>query len=156
MGALTHYVFRSVWSVDAAFDDVHAVLVDVRTYPQWWPEIRTVNDLGGGRFEMVARSLLPYELRFVSEERPEYRRPGVIDARLSGDLEGFARWTIEATGSGCTLVYDQEVDTNKRLLNVLAPIARPGFRLNHTLMMRHGQAGLRTFMAGYTRGAAGT
>ena len=88
MGALTHYVFRSVWTVEAAFDDVHAALVDVRTYPQWWPAIRTVDDLGDSRFGRVARSLLPYELRFVSEERPEYRRPGVIHARLSGDLEG--------------------------------------------------------------------
>lgn len=152
MGSLTHYVFRSVWSVDASFADVRAVLADVGTYPAWWPEIRTVKDLGGGRFEMVARSLLPYELRFVSEERTENRQPGVIDARLSGDLEGFARWTIEAVGAGCKLVYDQEVDTHKTLLNALAPVARPGFRFNHSLMMRHGQAGLRTFMAGYTHG----
>lgn len=153
MRSLTHYVFRSVWSVDAELVDVYAVLADVRTYVAWWPEIRAVKDLGQGRFEMVARSLLPYELRFVSEERTEQRRPGVIEARLSGDLEGFARWSIESVGGGCRLVYDQEVKTHKTLLNALAPVARPGFRLNHTLMMRHGQAGLRTFMAGYTRRA---
>jgi len=152
MGRLTHYVFRSVWTVEAALADVYTVLADVRTYPAWWPEIRTVKELGNGRFEMVARSLLPYELRFVSEERIENRRPGVIDAGLSGDLDGFARWSIDATGTGCRLVYDQEVDTRKALLNALSPVARPGFRMNHTLMMRHGQAGLRTYMAGYVRG----
>ncbi len=154
MGRLTHYVFRSVWSVEASCADVSAVLADVRTYPAWWPEIRTVKDLGHGRFEMVARSLLPYELRFVSEERGENRQPGVIDARLSGDLEGFARWSVESVGSSCKLVYDQEVDTHKALLSALAPVARPAFRMNHSLMMRNGQAGLRTFMAGYMRGAA--
>ncbi len=146
-------MFRSVWWVEAAFADVSAVLADVRTYPAWWPEIRAVNELAHGRFEMVARSLLPYDLRFVSEERTESRRPGVLDARLSGDLEGFARWTIERAGASCRLVYDQEVDTRKAMLNALAPIARPGFRINHALMMRHGQAGLRTYMAGYTRAA---
>ena len=156
MGRLTHYVFRSVWSVEAAFADVSAVLADVRTYPAWWPEIREVKDLGHGRFEMVARSLLPYELRFVSEERNADRRPAVIDARLSGDLEGFARWSIEALGGGCRLVYDQEVETRKAVLNTLAPVARPAFRINHSLMMRHGQAGLRTFMAGYAYGATRT
>lgn len=154
MGALTHYVFRSVWSVEASLDDVSSVVADVTTYPAWWPEIRTVTDLGGGRFEMVARSLLPYELRFVSEERPDERRPGILDASLSGDLEGFARWTLEEFGGHCQMVYDQEVDTRKGLLNALAPIARPGFRMNHSLMMRHGQAGLRTFMAGYALGIA--
>jgi len=154
MARLTHYVFRSVWSVEAALVDVSVVLADVRTYPAWWPEIRAVKDLGQGRFEMIARSLLPYDLCFVSEQRIDKWRPGLIEAGLSGDLEGFARWSIESVGTGCTLVYDQEVDTHKTLLNALAPVARPGFRMNHTLMMRHGQAGLRTFMAGYSRGAA--
>lgn len=154
MGNLTHYVFQSVWTVEAPFDDLCAVLADVETYPAWWPEIRSVEPLGDGRFQMVARSLLPYELRFVSEERPEKSGPGVIDASLSGDLEGFARWTVTERPGGCRLVYDQEVETHKKLLDVLAPVARPAFRANHSLMMRHGQAGLRTFMAGYTRGAA--
>ena len=149
MGRLTHYVFKSVWSVDAGIADVIPVLADVRSYPAWWPEIRSAEEIAPGRFEMVARSLLPYELRFVTEERVENRQPDVIDARLSGDLEGFARWTVSETAGRCRLVYDQEVDTHKALLNATAPVARPAFRLNHRLMMRHGQAGLRTYMAGY-------
>ncbi len=105
--------------------------------------------LDQSHFEVVARAFLPYELRFVSEGRIENWRRGVIDARLSGDLEGFARWSIESVGGSCKLVYDQEVDANKALLKALAPVARPAFRMNHSLMMRNGQAGLRTFMAGY-------
>ncbi len=150
-----HYVFQSVWHIDAPLHDLYVVLSDVTAYPAWWPEIRTVTPLGDNRFEMVARSTLPYELRFVSEEDATERRPDVIRARLSGDLEGFARWTIvELPAGGCRLVYDQEVDTNKRLLDTLAPVARLAFKGNHTLMMRHGQAGLRTYMAGYRRGRA--
>ncbi|MGH9178235.1 MAG: SRPBCC family protein [Acidimicrobiales bacterium] len=143
-----------MWSVEAGVDIVFSVLADVRTYPHWWPEIRSVDDLGGGRYEMVARSLLPYDLRFVSEERADRRRPDVIEATLSGDLEGFARWTIEPQGAGCRLIYDQEVETRKALLKALAPLARPGFRMNHTIMMRHGHAGLRTYLGGYVRGRA--
>jgi carbon monoxide dehydrogenase subunit G len=154
MSGLTHYLFRSVWEVEAPFADVCRVLADVETYPDWWPEVKEVRRLGDGGFEMVARSLLPYELRFVSENRsPETEAPGVIDARLSGDLEGFARFTVEDRGGSCRLVYDQEVDTNKGLLNRLALVARPAFKANHGLMMRHGQAGLRTYMAGYRKGA---
>jgi hypothetical protein len=80
--------------------------------------------------------------------------PNVIDARLSGDMEGTVRWTVTEEDGGCRLVYDQEVTTHKRLLNVMAPIARPGFKANHAVMMRHGEAGLRTYMAGYARGSA--
>ena len=131
-----------------------SVLDDLSSYPAWWPEIRDVRPLGGRRFEVVARSFLPYELRFVSDADAPQTGAGIIDARLSGDMEGTVRWTVTDIDDGCRLVYDQEVTTHKRLLNVLAPIARPGFKANHALMMRHGEAGLRVFMAGYTRGAS--
>ncbi|MGI8806288.1 MAG: hypothetical protein ACR2KK_00255 [Acidimicrobiales bacterium] len=42
--------------------------------------------------------------------------------------------------------------THRRLLNVLAPAARPAFVANHALMMRHGRAGLANFMAGFSLG----
>lgn len=149
MGKLTHYVFKSVWHVNAPCDDVRSVLSDVMTYVHWWPEVKSVEPLGDGRYQMVARSLLPYELRFVSEENTGPSAPGVIDARLSGDLEGFARFTVNEVGGSCRLVYDQEVATHRALLNRLAPVARLPFRVNHYLMMKHGEAGLRTFMAGH-------
>lgn len=154
MGRLTHYVFRSVWHVRTPFEDVWEVLSDVTTYADWWPEVRSVTPMGDGRYRMVARSLLPYELRFVSEEDPTDRGRGVIDARLSGDLVGTARFSITEEGEWCRIVYDQEVDTNRTLLNVLAPVARLPFVYNHTLMMRHGEAGLRAYLAGYLRGKA--
>ena len=153
-GDLTHYVFQSIWHVAARRDDLMPVLNDMESYPAWWPEIREARVLGHGRFDVIARSFLPYELRFVSEAAPGEPPPGVIDARLSGDLEGTVRWTVTEEGDGCRLVYDQEVVTHKRLLNATAPVARPAFRANHAIMMRHGQAGLRTYMAGYARGAA--
>lgn len=153
MSKFTHYVFKSVWQVDARFTDVCTVLSDVMSYSAWWPEIRSVDHLGEGRYAMVARSTLPYALRFVSTDTTTGadRQLGVIEASLSGDLEGWARFTVEEIGDGCRLTYDQEVDTNKALLNMLAPVARPAFRANHGLMMKHGEAGLRTYMAGYIR-----
>jgi hypothetical protein len=152
---LTHYVFRSIWHVEARRADVMPVLYDLESYPAWWPEIRSVRPLGEARFEVVARSFLPYELRFLSDGAAFDPDSGVIDARLSGDMEGTVRWTASEVDGGCRLVYDQEVTTNKRLLNVMAPVARPGFKANHAIMMRHGQAGLQTYMAGFHRGAHG-
>ena len=154
MSNLTHYVFKSVWHVKSPRDRLIEVLYDIESYPVWWPEIREVRPIGERRVEVVARSFLPYELRFVSEADPFEPGANVIDARLTGDMEGNVRWTVEELDDGCRLTYDQVVSTHKRLLNVLAPVARPGFKGNHAVMMRHGEAGLRTFMAGYERGVA--
>ncbi len=156
MADLTSYVFHSIWHVDAPSDDLYLVLCDFETYPHWWPEVRAVHRIDDRSFETVCRAALPYELRFVTALGRHDRASRTIEGRLSGDLDGFSRWVVEDRDGGSRLVYDQEVVTHKRLLNVLAPIARPVFKANHTLMMRHGEAGLRTFMAGYQRGRTGS
>ena len=155
MGDLTRYVFRSVWDLEASFEDVFAVLWDFESYPRWWPEVREVRRLDAGRFETLCRSVLPYDLEFVTELAGGGREAGTIEARLSGDLDGFSRWSLTRGDDHATrAVYDQEVVTHKRLLNALAPLARPAFKANHAIMMRHGRSGLRTYLAGYRRGRA--
>ena len=72
---------------------------------------------------------------------------------MAGDLEGFSRFSITPTSRGSRLVFEEEVTTNKRVLNWLAPLARPAFKWNHSLMMRHGLAGLKTYLAGFNRAA---
>jgi hypothetical protein len=148
VSALNHYRFRSVWTVDATPADVYAVLHDVEGYPRWWPEIKEVRSVDRDRAIFRVRSVLPYYLDFESARVTEDETAGVLKARLSGDLDGYSRWTIEGAGASTRAVFDEEVDTHKRLLNVLAPVARPAFRANHSFMMRHGEAGLRTFLAG--------
>jgi hypothetical protein len=73
----------------------------------------------------------------------------VLEARLTGDLEGFSRWTIQDFAEGARATFEEEVVANKALLRRLDPLARPAFRANHKLMMKHGEDGLRTFLAGY-------
>ena len=68
---------------------------------------------------------------------------------MTGDLEGVIRWTIEPDADGCLITFDEDVVTNKAALNRLAPIVRPAYVANHALMMAHGQAGLRIFLAGH-------
>jgi hypothetical protein len=148
VGDLTFYAFQSRWLVPASTDDCFDVLHDVETYSRWWPEIRDVHSLDNDRACFRVRSFLPYYLDFESARSRDDRAAGVLEAKLTGDLEGFSRWTISKTASGSMCVFDEEVVTTKRTLNLLAPIARPFFKLNHEFMMRHGEAGLRTFLAG--------
>jgi hypothetical protein len=148
MADLTHYVFQSRWLLDSSPEDCYEVLYDVESYPRWWPEIKEVHMLDKDRACYRVRSFLPYYLDFESSRSREDKGAGVLEANLTGDLEGFSRWTISKSSTGSVLVFDEEVVTTKRIMNILAPMARPIFKANHEFMMRHGEAGLRTFMAG--------
>ena len=154
MSGVNHYRFRSVWTVEASPDEVFTVLRDLGGYPAWWKEVKEARKLDDDRFVLRVKSLLPYYLEFVSERARDEPDTGVLEARLIGDLDGFSRWTITASGDKARIQFDEEVFTRRRSLNVLAPVARPAFKLNHTLMMRHGEAGLRTFLAGLRFGRA--
>lgn len=97
-----------------------------------------------------ADPLLP-AVRPVVRARADRHDPhaGILEARLTGDLAGVIRWTIEPAADGCLITFDEDVGTTKATLNRLAPVVRPAYIANHFLMMAHGQAGLRTFLAGY-------
>lgn len=145
---LNFYRFHSVWRLSAAPDDVYRTLAELGDYPRWWPAVQHARLIEDRTYELVCRSFLPYELVFVTTGERQDPVAKVLEARLVGDLEGFSRWTLRDDGSGQTVaVFDEEVITNKRLLRWLAPVARPAFRINHTLMMRRGRDGLEAYLA---------
>jgi ribosome-associated toxin RatA of RatAB toxin-antitoxin module len=146
------YHFVSRWTVDAPPDAVYAAIYEVVRYPAWWPEVKEARKRDEDHFRLRTRSILPYDLAFELERTTADPRGGILEARLSGDLEGVIRWTIEPAGDGCVITFDEEVALNNATLNMLAPIVRPAYTANHSLMMAHGQAGLRTFLAGYALG----
>ena len=98
---------------------------------------------------MICRSALPYELVMVL--RPTRRDPEghVLEASMTGDLEGFSRWSVTAspTGHGSEVAFDEEVVVVKPLLRRMGPMARPAMWANHALIMRHAKRGLATRLA---------
>ena len=137
------YSFRSVWHLPGAPDDAYRVLARLVDYPSWWPEVKEVRARSADECELRVRSVLPYDLRFVSRQTRQDPEQRVLEASMNGDLNGFSRWTIEHAQGGTRAAFDEEVEAEKELLRKLAPIARPAFRVNHTVMMRHGERGLR-------------
>jgi ribosome-associated toxin RatA of RatAB toxin-antitoxin module len=150
--SLNHYRFSSTWEIDAEPAEVFDVLADIEGYPAWWPEIREARRVDDDSVRVRARSLLPYNLDFTTRRVLQDPDTGVLEAHMGGDLEGFSRWSIRPRPGGSRLLFEEEVVTNKALLNRLAFVARPAFKANHTLMIRHGRSGLRTYLAGYRRG----
>jgi hypothetical protein len=148
---LNRYSFTSTWVLDVSPEEAFDVLRDIADYPSWWPEVKEVWRKSDDSVFVRCRSVLPYDLLFSMRRCREDRSGGLLEVAMEGDLEGITSFKLSPTGSGTRLVFEENVVTNKRLLNALAPIAKPAFAFNHALMMRHGLAGLRTYLAGYRR-----
>ncbi|BBC97116.1 SRPBCC family protein [Streptomyces griseofuscus] len=137
-----HYRFRSPWHLPVPPAAVFAVLERPEDYPHWWPQVRSVTRLDDATGILTIRSALPYAMTFTAHERRRDPAAGILEIAMSGDIEGWARWTVTAAGSGTLAVYEQEVDVRKPLLRRLAVPGRAVFRANHRLMMRAGRRGL--------------
>ncbi|WP_370411097.1 SRPBCC family protein [Streptomyces fradiae] len=136
------YRFRSVWRLAAPPAAVYGVLERAEEYPLWWPQVREVVPLDDRTGTARFRSLLPYDLVITAEARRRDPDAGVLEVGMSGDLDGWARWTLTAEGTGTRAVYEQEVEVRSPLMRALAVPGRPLFRANHALMMRGGRRGL--------------
>ncbi|MER6995825.1 SRPBCC family protein [Streptomyces sp. NPDC000410] len=148
-----HYRFRSLWELPAPPSVVFTVLERAEEYPRWWPQVREVTRIddrtGIGRF----RSALPYDLVVTARERLRDPAALVLEVELTGDLVGWARWTLAARADGGTRArYDQEVDVHRPLMRRLAVPGRPVFLANHALMMRAGRRGLAAYLTGEAKG----
>lgn len=128
-------------------DTVFDALADLPSYPKWWREVRAVDPVDEQNAAVVARSLLPYALRFTLTRHTEDRDSGVLQVRIDGDIVGWARLTLHAGQASCMLLYEQQVTVTHRALRVVAPFARPVMRWNHWLMMRSGERGLGAYVA---------
>ncbi|MFB7615033.1 SRPBCC family protein [Kitasatospora sp. NPDC056181] len=141
-----HYRFRGVWRLPAPPAAVYTALEDVRSYPLWWPEIRTARETGPGRGEVVARALLPYRLVIGLETVRCDPAAGVLEAAMHGDLTGWSRWTVAPDGAGSHVLFEEDTRPAKPLLRRLALPLHPVFRANHAAMMWRGRRGLAEYL----------
>ncbi|MET8167237.1 SRPBCC family protein [Streptomyces sp. NPDC005329] len=142
----TRYRFRSLWALPAPPARVYDALERVEDYPRWWRQVREVNRVDSATGVLRIRSLLPYDITVTACEVRRDAAAGVLEVAMTGDLDGWARWTVTAEGSGTLARYDQVVQVDKPLLRWLAVPGRPAFRLNHRLMMRAGRRGLAAYL----------
>lgn len=133
------FQFSDAWVVDAPVADVAATLVDLEHYPRWWPQVRAVAKLGPDTAWVRCRSTLPYTLDLVLDAVS--RTPPVVEVAIGGDLDGYARFTLTAHGSGTRLEFAQEV-TVRGLLALASYGARWLLVWNHRRMMAGCRAGL--------------
>lgn len=137
------YCFEHRWTLPLPADHLFDVLADVEGYPAWWPQVRAVARIDDDSAHVVAQSWLPYSLDLVLTRGVEDRAAGVLEARLGGQLDGWARWSLRSTGTSSTVVhYVQEVTVRGRLVGAASRVARPLLVANHDAMMRGARDGL--------------
>jgi Polyketide cyclase / dehydrase and lipid transport len=149
----SHYRFRTAWQLDAEPDAVYRVLERPDHYGHWWPQVREVRQTGQATGVLRFRSVLPYDLVVTARSTRHDPENRVLEVAMTGDLEGWVRWTIGPGGAsgpaagGTRLLFEQEVVVRKLLMRLLAVPGRPLFLANHALMMRAGRLGLLAHLA---------
>jgi carbon monoxide dehydrogenase subunit G len=134
------YTFSGTWQIAAPVDAVHALLVDLEHYPDWWPQVRAVASLGPDDARVLCRSVLPYTLDLVLHAVD--RSPSLLEVAVSGDLSGSVRFRLSAVDGRTRLDFSQEVAV-AGLLGALSYVGGPVLRWNHHRMMAGCVAGLR-------------
>lgn len=128
-----HYAFSGSWHLLAPPGEVHAVLVDLEHYPDWWPQVRAVASLGPDDARVLCRSVLPYTLDLVLHAVD--RSPDRLEVAVTGDLEGSVRFALADEDGGTRLDLDQQVSVGG-VLGLASSVVRPVLRWNHHRMMQ--------------------
>ena len=141
------------WRLAAPQDAVWRALLTPDEWPSWWRAVANVeriadgDDHGVGAVRrMTWRTALPYTLTF--DMRTTRVAPmTLIEGRAEGELSGLGRWTLKPGGVGTLVRYEWIVDVTKPWQRRLAPIFRPVFTWNHSVVMGWGLAGLTAKLA---------
>jgi hypothetical protein len=142
------YEFLTTWVLEAPRERVWDAIWESERWPEWWRGVERVVTLEPGDDDGVGqlarytwRSKLPYELDFEMRTT-RVVRPRLLEGAASGELAGIGRWRLYEEGSTTAVIYEWNVATTKRWMNVLSPLLRPAFEWNHDWVMGHGGRGL--------------
>ncbi len=139
------YRFSESFTLQASRDRVHAVLVDLEYYSDWWMQVRGVAKIDDDTALVVCRSVLPYDLELVLTAVS--RDVDLLEVRIEGPIRGYARYhLVEASPGVTSLRFEQEVRAESRLMVLASYVARPLLVWNHHRMMRGSEQGLRALL----------
>jgi hypothetical protein len=103
--------------------------------------VQRISVLGEDRYRVAWRSRVPYALEFdFAVERTDAHRE--MEGTATGQLSGTGHWRLFEQGGVTAVLYEWNVQTTKRWMNVLGPVASPVFEYNHDVVMRWGGEGL--------------
>jgi uncharacterized protein YndB with AHSA1/START domain len=145
---VAEYRFLTTWLIEADRERVWDAIYESERWPEWWRGVLEAEELAEGdedgvgrRGRYVWKSKLPYRLEFFVRTT-KVERPFLLEGDATGELTGVGRWRLFERGGVTAVLYEWNVSTTRAWMNLLAPIARPIFAVNHDYVMRNGGEGL--------------
>lgn len=142
------YEFVTIWRAKAPIEAVWNEIYHSEAWPTWWKGVESVEEVRKGDERGVGsirrytwKSKLPYRLSF-DMETTRIEPPTLLEGIATGELQGKGLWTLSSEGDETVARYDWKVETTKRWMILLAPVARPVFKWNHNVVMSWGAQGL--------------
>ncbi|MDF2748685.1 MAG: hypothetical protein K0S98_2972 [Propionibacteriaceae bacterium] len=144
------YVFIDEWDVDAPQEQVFDVLVDSRTYPEWWTPTYVGGESDGppkpGTVSRVRfKAKLPFTFT-VTSRLVRVDRPNEFETLVEGDLGGVAVWTLTPRNGKVHVRFDWRVSADHPLIRFLTPVLRPIFRWNHKMAIGQAKRNLEPYV----------
>ncbi len=141
------YSFVTTWKLRCPLENAWDIIYKQEEWPNWWKGVQQVtvlepgiNDIGK-KIAYTWKSALPYTLSFYMISR-HIDTHHLLEGTAHGDLEGIGLWNFSEDKGITTIECSWDVNTNKKWMNMLAPLLRPLFKWNHRVVMRWGAKGL--------------
>lgn len=132
--------FRRSWLLAVSPEDFWRTIGRTEDYPRWWTWLRSFDPVPlepGASAACVVRAPLAYSLHFrvdVVQAVPEE----LLDARVTGDIEGPARLTVTPRAGGTEAGLSWELDVRAPPLRAAARVARPLLEWGHEWVVSSG------------------
>jgi uncharacterized protein YndB with AHSA1/START domain len=145
---VAEYRFLTTWLLEAERERVWEAIYDSERWPDWWKGVLEAEELeegdesGVGRYgRYIWKSKLPYRLEFFVRTT-KVEKPHLLEGDAEGELAGVGRWRLFEQDGATAVLYEWNVHTTRAWMNLLTPIARPIFAVNHDYVMRNGGVGI--------------
>jgi uncharacterized protein YndB with AHSA1/START domain len=145
---VAEYRFVTTWLLEAPREPIWDAIYESERWPEWWHGVLEADKLeegdesGVGQYgRYVWKSKLPYRLEFFVRTT-KVEKPHLLEGNAEGELAGVGRWRIFEHGAVTAVLYEWNVRTTRAWMNLLAPVARPIFAVNHDYVMRNGGHGI--------------
>ena len=145
---MAEYRLLTIWRIQAPLEEVYAAVHNSLRWPDWWPGVQKVEQVAAGDADGINsvwcyswQGQLPYRVVFeVCATRIE--RLVAIEGTTWGDLEGIGRWHFSRQDAVSIVRCEWHVRSTRWWMNLIAPVARSMFILNHARVMAQGGEGL--------------
>jgi uncharacterized protein YndB with AHSA1/START domain len=145
---VAEYRFLTTWLLEVERERVWDAIYDSERWPEWWKGVLEAEKLeegdetGVGRYgRYIWKSKLPYKLEFFVRTT-KVKKPHLLEGDAEGELAGVGRWRLFEQNGATAVLYEWNVHTTRAWMNLLTPIARPIFAVNHDYVMRNGGVGI--------------